>query len=128
MKFAWRAVPGGESTAPRRSCSCRCGLSFSRPETTAVAKRSAASFPPNETAQRVRLGFLPAAIIPRCDRPDTRVKVSGKPAHLDRPATIVIERLTGTEVAEVEFIADDRVDEQKVTVGARDTIEVQCHF
>lgn len=76
----------------------------------------------------INLRFLPGTVVPRCDRPGARVNVDGKPARLDQPATIIIERLTGTELVSVEFFADDRVDQRTIPVRARERREVPCEL
>ncbi len=74
------------------------------------------------------LRYLPGQITPVCTQAGIRVSINGKAARIGRAATIPIGRLVGTEVVRVEFFSDDRVDEHKITVGAKGNLEVQCRF
>lgn len=77
---------------------------------------------------QMNLRWLPATVTPTCNIPGVRAQINGKGVRLNRPATIIIERITGTEVVRVEFVSDDGVDEQSVTVRAKQTPEVKCQF
>ncbi|MEZ4368161.1 MAG: protein kinase [Kofleriaceae bacterium] len=120
----WQRWPGGEGTVdavdggvPVTVRAERCYESESR-----VVRRADAG-----KKLLISLPTLPATIIPRCAAPGVQVKVDGRIARLDSPATILFGDTTQTRRSvRVEFTGD-RLDVQQVEVGCAETgLEVTC--
>lgn len=74
----------------------------------------------------ISLDFLAAQIVPRCAVADVEVKVDGKLARLDSPASIPFGATTRTQrTVVVEFIGE-RIDRHEVTARPAEQQEVTC--
>lgn len=109
------AGPGDARLTFRNASCCQ--------EATALLPRDAVG-----SVLKMHLAYLPGQLTPQCKEPGVRVKVNGGVARLGKPATIAITRFTGTESVRVEFISQQKVDEQRVTVKAMQAKEVTCNF
>lgn len=74
----------------------------------------------------ISLDFLAAQIVPRCAVADVEVKVDGKLARLDSPASIPFGATTRTQRAVVVEFLGDRIDRHEVTVHPASQQEVTC--
>jgi hypothetical protein len=74
----------------------------------------------------ISLDFLAAQIVPRCAAPGVEVKVDGKLARLDSPASIPFGATTRTQRAVVVEFIGDRIDRHEVTVHPASQQEVTC--
>ena len=82
----------------------------------------------NKGSIRFKLGFLPGSLTPTCDLPDTKVSINGKSSRLGKAATIVINRATGTESVNVNFVNGNSIDTQRLSIKAKEIKDVRCKF
>jgi serine/threonine-protein kinase len=97
---------------------------------TSCCQETSAMLPADASGDTLsmNLDFLPAEITPTCGAAGVKVKVNGRAARLGMGATIPVTRITGTESVRVEFFSDEKIDEQRVTVSATQSVEVACKF
>jgi eukaryotic-like serine/threonine-protein kinase len=78
------------------------------------------------TTVMLSLAFLPARVVPRCAVAEVQATVDGRPVKLDQPAAIIFGDSTQMQrIVEVEFVGE-RIDQQRVTVRANQTVDVTC--
>lgn len=74
----------------------------------------------------ISLDFLAAQIVPRCPNTEVEVRVDGKLARLDSPASIPFGATTRTQRTVVVEFLGDRIDRRQVTVHPAEQREVAC--
>lgn len=74
----------------------------------------------------ISLDFLAAQIVPRCANTEVEVRVDGKLARLDSPASIPFGATTRTQRTVVVEFLGDRIDKRQVTVHPAEQREVTC--
>lgn len=74
----------------------------------------------------ISLDFLAAQIVPRCANTEVEVRVDGKLARLDSPASIPFGATTRTQRTVVVEFLGDRIDRRQVTVHPAEQREVAC--
>lgn len=74
----------------------------------------------------ISLDFLAAQIVPRCSLADVEVKVDGRLARLDSPASIPFGATTRTQRTVVVEFVGDQIDRHEVTVRPAEQQEVVC--
>jgi eukaryotic-like serine/threonine-protein kinase len=79
-----------------------------------------------DSAINVTLGYLPATITPKCDTPDVRVQIDGRPARLGNRVAIPITSTLGQPV-KVTFIGES-TDEHTLQLRYNEARDVTCKF
>ncbi len=74
------------------------------------------------------LGYLPAAITPRCSRPGVAVSIDQRPAQLGRKRPIPIRSNLGRQDVTVTFFAQGQTDSQTASSGQIDEQVVRVRY
>jgi len=123
---AWRSLPGGSGDV-----SIPGGGAVISVRNEVCCEAEERTVRPEDAGQTVavNLGFLPARVIPHCERDGVRVQVEGRPVNLDKPVSIPFgDTTSSTRKVKVEFITAESIDEQVVTVKYAAEEEVTCQF
>jgi hypothetical protein len=120
----WQTFAGGAADLPIADADVPIRI-----RNAACCEEEARTVRPDEAGNpvSVSLGFLPARLIPRCPVAGAQVAIDDKPARLDASYSIPIPSL-GTATIVVEFVANDKIDKQRVKVKYNDEHEVTCRF
>ena len=122
-KSAWEPLRG-----PSHMVTTELGEVISARNVTCCQEKQILVTKKNSDSIRLRLGFLPGSLTPRCNSPEVKVSINGKSSRINKPATIVINRATGTESINVHFIQGDSIDKQRISIKAKESKEVSCDF